>query len=83
MKATAIRLERVEEDALEKMVKSGLFPNKDEATRAAIIKYAADLGILSPGILWDKITKHKRRKITPEQLRKDLEMIEIEASKGS
>jgi hypothetical protein len=78
MRSTAIKLERAEEDALEKMVKAGLFPNKDEAARAAIIKYASDLGILSPGMLWDKITKHKRRKITPEQLIKDLEIIENE-----
>ena len=75
---TAIKLERVEEDALEKMVKTGLFQNKDEAARAAIIKYASDLGILSPEMLWNKIIKHKRRNVTPAQLIKDLEAIENE-----
>lgn len=34
---TAIKLDRAEEAALEKMVKVGLFPSKDEAARAAII----------------------------------------------
>lgn len=79
MKAgTAIKLEKAEEDALEKMVRVGLFPSKDEAARAAIIKYASDLGILSPEMLWNKITKHKRRKVTPAQLIKDIEAVENE-----
>lgn len=75
---TAIKLEKAEEDALEKMVEVGLFPSKDEAARAAIIKYASDLGILSSEMLWNKIGKYKRRKVTPKQLMKDLEMIENE-----
>lgn len=74
----AIKLEKTEEDVLEKMVRVGLFPNKDEAARAAIIKYASDLGIFSPEMLWDKIGKFKRRKVTPKQLIKDLEEIENE-----
>ena len=79
MKAgTAIKLEKGEEDVLEKMVKAGLFPSKDEAVRAAIIKYASDLGIFSPEILWNRIIRHKRRKVSPEQLEKDLEAIEDE-----
>lgn len=78
MKAgTAIKLEKAE-DALEKMVRAGLFPSKDEAARAAIIKYASDIGVLSPETLWNKIARHKRRKVTPEQLMKDLETIENE-----
>ncbi len=77
MKAgTAIKLEKAEEDVLEKMVKVGLFPSKDEAVRAAIIKYATDLGIFSPEMLWGRILRHKRRKVTPDQLKKDLEAIE-------
>ena len=69
MKAgTAIKLEKGEEDVLERMVKTGLFTSKDEAVRAAIIKYASDLGIFSPEILWGRIIRHKRRKVTPEQL---------------
>lgn len=74
----AIKLEKAEEDVLEKMVRVGLFPSKDEAARAAIIKYAADLGIFSPEMLWNKIGKFKRRKVTPKQLIKDLEEIENE-----
>ena len=74
----AIKLEKTEEDVLEKMVRVGLFPSKDEAARAAIIKYASDLGILSPEMLWNKIIKHKRRNVTPAQLIKDLEEIENE-----
>lgn len=75
---TAIKLEKVEEDALEKMVQIGLFPSKDEAARAAIIKYASDLGIFSPEMLWNRIGKYKRRKVTPKQLMKDLEAIKNE-----
>lgn len=74
----AVKLKRVEEDALEKMVRAGLFPNKDEAARAAIIKYASDLGILSPEMLWNRMSKYKRRKVTPKQLMRDLEVIENE-----
>ncbi len=75
---TAIKLDKAEEAALEKMVKVGLFPSKDEAARAAIIKYASDMGIFSPQMLWSKITGHKKRKITPEQLMRDLEAVENE-----
>lgn len=74
----AIKLEKTEEDVLEKMVRVGLFPSKDEAARAAIIKYASDLGIFSPEMLWNKIGKFKRRRVTPKQLIKDLEEIENE-----
>ncbi len=74
----AIKLEKTEEDILEKMVRVGLFPSKDEAARAAIIKYASDLGIFSPEMLWNKIGKFKRRKVTPKQLIKYLEEIENE-----
>jgi len=78
MRSTAIQLERAEDDALERMVEVGLFPSKDEAARAAIIKYAADLGLISPEILWQKITKHKRRKVTPTQLMKDIDAVRNE-----
>ncbi len=74
----AVKLERAEENILEKMVRSGLFPSKDEAVRAAIIKYASDLGIFSPEMLWDRVRKHKRRKVSPEQLKRDIEAIEDE-----
>lgn len=78
MKATSIKIERAQEDLLERMVMLGLFPTKDEAARAAIIKYASDLGLLSPEMLWSKISRHKRRKVTPSQLMKDVETVENE-----
>ena len=80
MKAgTAIKVDKAEEEALERLVKTGLFLSKDEAARAAIIKYASDMGILSPRILWQKIAGRKRRKVSPGQLMKDLDAIENEA----
>ena len=80
MKAgTAIKLEKAEEEALERLVKTGLFLSKDEAARAAIIKYASDMGILRPRILWQKVSGRKRRKVSPGQLMKDLDTIENEA----
>lgn len=78
MKATAIKIDRAQEDVLERMVLLGLFPTKDEAARAAIIKYASDLGLLSAEMLWSKISRHKRRKVTPSQLMKDIEAVENE-----
>jgi hypothetical protein len=75
---TVIKLEKAEEDVLLRMVEVGLFSNKDEAARAAIVKYASDLGILAPAMLWNRIDKNRKRKVTPEQLMKDLEAIEDE-----
>lgn len=75
MKATAIKIERAQEDVLERMVLLGLFSTKDEAARAAIIKYASDLGLFSPEMLWSKISRHKRRRVTPSQLMKDIEAV--------
>jgi hypothetical protein len=77
MRAIAnVVLDKAEEDVLTKMVETGLFPSKDEAARAAIIKYASDLGIFSPDMLWKKIVRYKKRKVTPVQLKKDLKAIE-------
>lgn len=73
-----VKLEKAEEEALDRMVRIGLFSNKDEAARAAIVKYASDLGVLSPSVLWGRIVRHKRRKVTPQQLMKDLQAIEDE-----
>ncbi len=78
MKTTAIKIEQAQEDMLERMVELGLFNTKDEAARAAIIKYASDLGLISPEMLWNKISKHKRRKVTPSKLMKDIEAVENE-----
>ncbi len=79
MAVTAIKLKKNEEDVLDRIVKTGLFTNKEEAARAAIVKYASDLGVITPDILWGKISKHKKRKVTPEQLKKDIETLEDEA----
>jgi len=38
MRAANVVLDKAEEDVLTKMVEAGLFPSKDEAARAAIIK---------------------------------------------
>ncbi|TRZ88359.1 MAG: hypothetical protein D4R88_07950 [Methanosarcinales archaeon] len=68
----------MEEEAIDNMIKAGLFANKEEVVRTAVIKYAVDIGLLKPQHLWNEIEKYKRRKITPEQLQQDLEMIENE-----
>ncbi len=83
MSQSVVKLEKAEEDVLVKMVEAGLFSSKDEAARAAIVKYASDLGIIDPAMLWNRIDKHKRRKVTPEQLMKDLEAIEDETQSFS
>lgn len=75
---TTVKLEKAEDEALGQMVKVGLFLTKDEAARTAIVKYASDLGILNPAMLWKKISEHERRKVGPEQLKKDLETLEDE-----
>jgi len=74
----AIKLEKSEEQILDKMVEAGLFSSKDEAARAAIIKYAFDLGFFSPDTLWRQLTQQKKRGVSPEQLKKDLSLIEDE-----
>lgn len=68
----------MEEEAIESMIKAGLFANKEEAIRTAVIKYAVDIGLLKPQLLWNQIEKYETRKITPDQLQKDLDMIENE-----
>ncbi|HDZ03185.1 MAG TPA: hypothetical protein ENH52_17375 [Nitrospirae bacterium] len=83
MSQSVVKLEKAEEDVLVKMVEAGLFSSKDEAARAAIVKYASDLGIIDPVTLWNRIDKHKRRKLTPEQLMKNLEAIEDETQSFS
>ena len=75
---TIIKLEKSEEEILDKLVEAGLFSSRDEAARAAIVKYAFDLGFFSPETFWRELTKQKRRNITPEQLQKDLDAIENE-----
>jgi len=74
-----LRLNKVEKEAIERMIKAGLFSTTEEAVRAAIIKYASDIGLLSPQHLWKQIEKYERRRITPKQLEQDLEILENEA----
>jgi Arc/MetJ-type ribon-helix-helix transcriptional regulator len=73
-----IHLEKTEEKALDNMVKVGLFADRDEAARAAILKYAMDMGVLSRQLIWKEMEKIKKRKVTPGQLAKDLETLEDE-----
>ncbi len=78
MEKEEIHIEKVEEKALNNMVEVGLFASRDEAARAAILKYAMDMGVLSRHIIWHEMEKIKKRKVTPEQLAKDLETLEDE-----
>lgn len=78
MAKTKLRLKRVEKEAIKRMVKAGLFSNRDEAVRVAVIKYATDMGLLTREDLWKDIEKYEKRKVTPEQLVKDLEDLESE-----
>lgn len=79
MAEVTVQLEGTEEEAIERMVQAGLFANKDEAVRAAILKYALDLGLLRREDLWAKITQVKRRRgVSPDQLKADLERLEDE-----
>jgi Arc/MetJ-type ribon-helix-helix transcriptional regulator len=73
-----LHLEKAEEEALDHLVKVGLFTNRDEAARAAILKYAMDIGVLNRQVLWREMENVKRRKVTPDQLAKDLETLEDE-----
>ena len=78
MQKAELRLEKAEDKALDDLVKLGLFANRDEAARAAILKYAMDIGVLSRQVIWEEMGKVEKRKVTPEQLAKDLETLEDE-----
>ena len=69
----------IEADVLESMVKKGLFDNKQEAVRSALIHYSLELGLMPKSRLWEDIQKFPRRKISQEQLKKDLMRLEDEA----
>lgn len=73
-----LHLEKAEENALDSLVELRLFSSRDEAARAAILKYAMDIGIIGRQTIWQEIDKVKKRKVTPEQLKKDLEILEDE-----
>ena len=78
MERIKFKLEKTEEEALDYLVKVGLFSNRDEAARAAILKYAMDIGVLDRRALWQKMGEVKRRKVTPDRLVMDLETLEGE-----
>lgn len=79
MPEVKVHLESTEEEAVERMVRAGLFASRDEAVRAAILKYALDLGLLRREDLWSKIAQAGRRGVSPEALKTDLEHLEDEA----
>ena len=79
MGKTKLHLEKAQEKALDSMIEAGLFTNRDEAARAAILKYAMDMGILSRQFIWQETKKIKRRKVSPECLERDLEILEDES----
>jgi len=79
MEKVKLNLEKAEQEALDHLIEAGLFPSREEAARAAILKYAMDIGILNRKAIWQEVETAKRRKITPKQLEKDLETLEDES----
>ena len=79
MEKAKLNLEKAEQEALDHLVKAGFFPSRDEAARAAILKYAMDIGVLNRKAIWRAMETAKRREITPKQLAKDLEKLEDES----
>lgn len=71
-----LKFRGLEAELLEDMVRLGLFNSKSEAIRAAVVKYAVDSGLLSREDLWKRIKAHKTRRVSPEQLEKDLQRLE-------
>jgi Arc/MetJ-type ribon-helix-helix transcriptional regulator len=79
MQKVRLNLEKAEQEALDHLVEAGIFPSRDEAARAAILKYAMDIGVLNRKAVWQEMETAKRREITPKQLAKDLETLEDES----
>ncbi|MDY6788362.1 MAG: hypothetical protein SVV03_00195 [Candidatus Nanohaloarchaea archaeon] len=67
-----------EKQILHQMVETGLFESEDEVVRASILKYASDMGLFDRGSLWRKIKNHKKRDISPDELKEELERLEDE-----
>jgi len=78
MASVSVEINESELKILEEMTIMGLFKDKSEAMRSAIIKYAIDLGIFRKKSLWQKIDSYPRRGVTPEQLKIELENLENE-----
>ena len=77
--ALTLKFRGVEADVLNHMVESGLFNTKSEAVRSALVHYSLELGLLGRERLWKDLQKFPKRKVTPQQLAKDLEALENEA----
>jgi len=71
-----LKFRGLEADLLNKMVRLGLFNSKSEAIRAALVKCAVDIRLLSRRELWGRVEKHPRRGVSPEKLVEDLSSIE-------
>ncbi len=73
-----LKFKGMEAEVLDEMIKKGLFNTKSEAIRSALIHYSLELGLLGRAKLWNEIQKFPKRKVSPEQLAKDLEQLENE-----
>jgi len=73
-----LKFKGMEARILDEMIKSGIFNTKSEAIRSALVKYAIDLGLFNRKKIWEEITSHKTRDISPEQLQKEIEKIKNE-----
>ena len=74
-----LKFKGLEADLLNEMVRLGLFNSKSEAIRAAILKYAVDMGLLRRGALWSRIERYPKRGVSTRKLEGDLNSIEVEA----
>ncbi|MEA3255889.1 MAG: hypothetical protein U9Q22_08665 [Candidatus Altiarchaeota archaeon] len=73
-----LKFKGVEARILDEMMKSGIFNTKSEAIRSALVKYAMDLGLFNRKRIWEEITSHKTREVSPDQLQKEIEEIKDE-----
>ena len=77
--ALTLKFKGVEAHLLEEMIARGLFSSKSEAIRAALIHYFLELGMLGREHQWKELQSFTKRKVSPEQLEKDLEKLENES----
>jgi len=76
--ALTLKFKGIEARLLEELVKKGFFSTKSEAIRAALIHYFLELGLLGREQQWKEIQAFPKRKMSQEQLAKDLEKLEDE-----
>ncbi len=67
-----------EEKVLKKMIELGFFKSREEAVRAAVLKYASDMGFFDRKEIWKEITSFEKRDVSPKQLQDELERLEDE-----